>query len=729
MGIERSRWFCGAFLSAGVVACASLALGGDEAPSKAQMIPDVETTLLRVEVVVLDKDGRPVKGLTADDFQVFEDGRLQTISHFQPAFDGSAPTLPAAADDETGAAAAPAPPPRHIVLAIDDLHLSSNGLSGCKEALKRFLTQEVSDEDEVALITTSGNLGLYQSFTKERVALRRAIDRLAYAEIRGNAGGRTEMSEYEAEAIDRNEPEALNEAIQEITQRDALFAPTPLGAVENPRHPLEAKGMAAGILGQALQATNRTLAALEKVVRSLGSVPGHKVLVLISDGFVIGQGTNDPRAFDMRRIFDASARTGVTVYALDGTGLEASPSGGAVWEPALRDRSNPAGREGYRRAGDIMRRANMNSLAEGTGGFLVHGTNDLPAALDRIMRDADSCYLLAYAPSSADHDGRYHSIEVKVLRRPDLAVRARKGYFAPEKGRGTIVAASAPGRDVQKDEELQTALGSLAPLRGIPLQMAVDFIDLPPDGPQIVVKAHVDVNGIPVRQEGDRHRATVEFLGVVYDETGAPVGRVDGDRVDMNMTQGTYEQLLKDGLQYEKKVPLKPGYYQVRLAARESFSSRIASANAWIEVPDVAQGSLTLSGLFLYAEGGAAASAASATLPAASTRVGGLRDVQAAKRFDLGGSLYYFLYVYNPSRDYQGSTDVVLQAQVWAGSKLEGASPIQPVAFGEGRAPRPVTGLISLEGLAAGDHELRVVISDRNAHSNSLRRVTFTVGS
>jgi hypothetical protein len=256
--------------------------------------------------------------------------------------------------------------------------------------------------------------------------------------------------------------------------------------------------------------------------------------------------------------------------------------------------------------------------------------------------------------------------------------------------------------------------------------VAVDFVDLPPDGPQIVVKAHVDVNGIPVRMEGDRHRAEVEFLGVVYDETGAVAGQVEGDRVDMNLTQATYEKLLKDGLQYEKKVPLRPGLYQVRLAAREAFSSRTASANAWIEVPDVGQGGLTLSSLFLYAEGGPAP--ASGSSPAASTQVGGLRDVQAVRRFELGGSLYYFLYVYNPARDHQGSTDVVLQAQVWGGGKLEGASPIQPVAFGEGRAPRPVTGLISLEGLAAGDHELRVVISDRKAHANSLRRVSFTVG-
>jgi VWFA-related protein len=726
MGIERSRWFCGALFSVGVAVFASYALGAEETPSKAQVIPAVETNLLRVEVVVLDGNGRPVRDLTADDFQVLEDGRPQVITHFRPAFDVP-PATTAAPDDEASAPAVAPPEPRHIVLAIDDLHLSTNALSGCKEALKRFLERDVSDEDEVALVTTSGNLGLFQAFTKERVALRRAIDRLAYAEIRGNAGGRTEMSEYEAEAIDRNDPEALAEAVQEITQREELVAPTPFSAnFENPRYLLEARGMSTGILAQALQATNRTLAALEKVVRSLGSVPGHKVLVLISDGFVIGQGTNDPRAFDMRRIFDASARTGVTVYALDSTGLEASPSGGAVWEAALRDRSTPAGREGYRRAGQMMKRANMNSLAEGTGGFLVHGTNDLPMALDRILRDADSCYLLAYSPTSTDHDGRYHSIEVRVLRRPDLTVRARKGYFAPDKGRGTVVAAAAPGREVQRDEELQAALGSLVPLHGIPLQMAVDFVDLPPDGPQIVVKAHVDVSGIPVRQEGDRHHAAVEFLGVVYDETGAVAGRVDGDRVDMNLTQATYEQLLKDGLYYEKKVPLKPGFYQVRLVARESFSARLASANAWIEVPDVGQGSLTLSGLFLYAEGGPPPPRAAS--PAATTQVGGLRDVQAVRRFDLGGSLYYFLYVYNPARDHQGATDVVLQAQVWAGNRLEGASPIQPVAFGEGRAPRPVTGLISLEGLTAGDHELRVVISDRKAHANSLRRVSFTVG-
>jgi hypothetical protein len=455
-------------------------------------------------------------------------------------------------------------------------------------------------------------------------------------------------------------------------------------------------------------------------VRSLGSVAGRKLLVLVSDGFLMGRST-DPRAFDLRRIFDASSRAGVSVYALHSRGLSATPSGGDASQATIADQTSPATRDGYRRGGDLQERESMSLLAEGTGGFLVHGGNDLSLGLGRILRDSTSAYLLAYSPEYAARDGRFRSIEVKVSGHPGYTVRARKGYFAPDDRKPAAAVATATA-EARRHEQLRNALASLVPLRGVPLQLSVDYVDLPPDGLQLVVRGYVDMTGVPFTRAGDRQVAELDVVGVVYNENGEIMGDIQAYRADLNLTPANYEQLLKEGLRYQKSVALKPGLYQVRLVARESSSSRVGSAFQWIEVPDLKAGTLALSSVFLYAE----ATAAGAPSPAPAAGTAGLRDVQAVRRFPPGASLYYRLYAYNPSRDAAGQTDVVLQSQVWAAGKLQGTSPVEPVAFAE--PTQAVSGRITLEGLAPGEYELRVLLVDRKANANVLRRVSFTVG-
>ena len=686
-------------------------------PAVVTVIPAVEAELLRVEVVVLDKQGNPITDLKPEDFVVLEEGQPQVLTHFQPALP-AAPSTGAPAEAAAAAptpAAMPTPPGRHIVLAIDDLHMAASTLVGCKEALKRFISAEISDEDEVAVVTTSGTVGLFQSFTRERAVLRRAIDRLAYRERRGNAGGRATISEYQAASIDQGDAEAMRLATQEISLREMLSLPAFAGNVTNPRSELEARGMARSILAQALETTNRTMSTLEGVVRSLGPVSGRKILVLVSDGFLIGNGTQDPRAFDMRRIFDASSRAGVSVYALHSRALSATPSGGDASQSTQPDQTSPGTRDGFRRMSDLKERESMSLLAEGTGGFLVHGGNDLAAGLVRILRDSTSSYLMAYSPSHTARDGRFRSIEVKLPRHAGYTVRARKGYFAPD-DRNSGAVRTAQTAESRRDQELRNGLAALVPMRGVPVQLSVDYVDLPPEGLQLVVRGYVDMTGVPFTRAGDRHQAELDVVGVVYDENGQIMGDIQSYRADLNLTPANYEQLLKEGIRYQKSVALKPGLYQVRLVAREANSSKVGSAFQWVHLPDLKAGPLALSSVFLYAAAAGAGEAA-------------MKDVQAVRRFPAGGSLYYRLYAYNPTRDEQGRTDVVLQSQVWAAGKLQGVSPVEPVSFAEAAAPpQAVSGRITLEGLAPGEYELRVLLVDRKTNANVLRRVTFTVG-
>jgi VWFA-related protein len=687
-------------------------------PEAALEIPAVEAELVRVDVVVTDRAGRPVTDLVAEDFLLLEDGRPQPLTHFQAPSAGG----PAAAAAPEARATAPAAG-RRVVLAVDDLHLSPGSLERAKAALKRFISEQASDEDELALVTTSASVGMLQSFTRERAVLRRAVDRLAYRERRANAGGRATMSEYEAQAIDRGDPEALRLATQEITLRELISPPARAGGVQNPHSEIEARGMARSLLAQALDATNRTLGTLELVVRNLGAVPGRKALVLVSDGFVIGQGTQDPRAFDLRRIFDASTRAGVAVYALDCRGVAAGSSVGDASQPALLDQANPAPREGYTHQAALATRDSLAVLAEGTGGFLVHGTNDLDEALGRILHDGDAAYLLAYTPSREARDGRFRSIEVRLPGRSGLTVRAREGYYAA----GAPARGAAGARDARREDELRGALASLVPLSGIPLRMAADFVDLPPRGPQLVVRAHIDLGGVRFVRDGELYLADVEVVTVVYDQAGEPVGEVEARGAELALRTAEHRLARAEGLRYQRSVPVKPGLYQVRLAARESRLGQLGSAFQWVEVPDTSAGALLLSSVFLFAAPLEAAAAVVAPVAGPGARLETLRDVQALRRFARDASLYYCVYAYNPVRDASGATEVVFQAQVWDGDRLQGASSPQAVAFGAGVPSVPVSGRIDLTGLGPGDYELRVLLLDRKANASALRRVGFTI--
>src|SRR5258708_7891614 len=143
---------------------------------------------------------------------------------------------------------------------------------------------------------------------------------------------------------------------------------------------------------------------------------------------------------------------------------------------------------------------------------------------------------------------------------------------------------------------------------------------------------------------------------------GPPVGAPFGRRAELELDPKEYERALTAGLQYQQRLALPPGRYEVRLVARERGLVQQGGASQSVDVPDLKEKKLAMSGLFLSAA------------PA-----GGAATVETvAHRFKRGDSLSFQFYVYNPALDADGHSDVVLQAQVWSGGKATAASPGQP---------------------------------------------------
>ena len=189
----------------------------------------------------------------------------------------------------------------------------------------------------------------------------------------------------------------------------------------------------------------------------------------------------------------------------------------------------------------------------------------------------------------------------------------------------------------------------------------------------------------------------------------------------MDLSDADFEQLRRGGLPYQKAVALKPGRYQVRLAAREDATGILGSVWRRIEVPDLASGRLTLSSLFLLKDDPVpGATAGPADAPA-------LRSVQDRPRFTPGESLYVQLYAYNPKRDESGAIDLVSQAEVLREGSVLGTAAPEPMAEGEPGGPVPHVSRIRLQQFETGDYELRVTVTDRHAGAMASRTIPFTV--
>jgi len=207
-------------------------------------------------------------------------------------------------------------------------------------------------------------------------------------------------------------------------------------------------------------------------------------------------------------------------------------------------------------------------------------------------------------------------------------------------------------------------------------------------------------------------------LGGLYDADGQPVGLPFGRSFALDLGPTEYQRAVEEGLRYAHRLPLSPGRYEVRIVAREPALAPLGGGSQWLDVPDLGTKKLTLSSLFV--------SAASDASPGAGGGEEALRNAQLLRQFTKRDTLYFQLYVYNATADEKGATDVVLQAQIRSGNDTIADSKPQAVTFQQKDGlPLPQTSGMSLESLAPGDYELRVVVVDRRANATAFRSVPF----
>jgi VWFA-related protein len=677
--------------------------------------------LVIVDAVVVDRSGKPVTNLTASDFEVRDEGRGQAVSLFQTvAVETPAAGAPAAGrtsryaySTNTGLEAAPA---RAFVLFFDDVHLTQADGDRAKAALTRFVERELQAGDLVSLVAPGSALRWHARMPDGRPELNRIINGLKGLYLPDPSSD--QMSDYEAYRINAFGDEQVAEQVERRWKNARINGREPTNLASDLGFQPQNRGGQIGIIAQDIlaraatlyqQAAARniaTLQALERTVSGLAAVRGRKAVLLLSPGFLA-----DQERTDERRAVDAARRANVAVYFLDARGLLAGTPYGQAQQGGrpLDTRDVTAanieltlGAEGAAR------------IAEDTGGFSVRNQNDLGGGLERIGVESRVYYLLGFQPDRDAKPGSFRRLEVKV-NRPGLTVRARRGYYAGGLAPGTPAAGgAAPTRYADGIDAIDRAAESPYELGAIPLRVAnLVFGDASPDTAAVVLVVEADLRAFGFKRGGGK-LADVLDLRMLTTTLGANTTERYERKVEM-----TFPDTTRFGAEswhpLSQEFHLKPGRYQARVAVRDANSGRIGSVTHDFEVPPLTGLRLTTPILTDAIE---APSFGSQSPP---------KPVLVARRtFPSGATLYYQFTVLGAAKDASGATRVVGSHQLIGpgGAVVKELAP-RPVAGGGG-PPSRFAGL-NLAGLAPGDYELRLKVSDEIAGQTVERREPLAI--
>lgn len=586
----------------------------------------ISVTLVQLDAVVTDQKGRLVTDLKKEDFELLEDGKRQHITSFEfISTESSSPEHPVVKPATINAS--PVPPPRlkadqvkrTIALVVDDLSLSLESSVFTRDALKKFVDEQMQPGDLVAIIRAGAGIGALQQFTADKRLLHAAADR-----VRFNPNGRGMVGAFAP--INGN--------------REGL--PLPLDSDSNPEADMEAARARTFSVG--------TLGALRFVIRGLSQLPGRKSAVLFSDGFrLFGQGRDNYRVLDsMRYLTDEANRASVVVYTVDPrgipyTGLTAAdslPRGGAIQVMRqvgiTRSRTLYATQEG------------LNYLARETGGLAIRNTNDITGGLQRVLDDQRGYYLLGYVPEDDTfrrEGGRrpYHSLKVTV-KKSGLNVRSRGGFFA-------VPDADREAQRSLTSNKIVAALTSPFATGDINVRLTSLFGNTAEEGSSVRSILHIDARDLSFVEEADGwQKAEFDIVAFTFGDNGQVVDHIS-KRFTLGAKGETFDQIKRDGIIYTLNLPVtQPGAYQLRTAVLDVATQRLGSANQFIEVPDVEKSRLLLSGL-VVSEQNREKAAASNVADGKEGQIVGRQASPGHRVLKAGSTVQYEFVIYNAKLD------------------------------------------------------------------------------
>jgi VWFA-related protein len=580
----------------------------------------VGTSAVALDVVVRDRKGRLVKGLTRADFEVLEDGARQQVEAFSVVargVEGDLEEPPAASTpDPPGGARVPAPAPAPPPVAGDDqpalvaFVFDRMSVEGRDVALKAALTYFSArrDGDFAGIFSIDLSLHMIQNFTSDPDRIR-----LALAEAATQSSTAFTDSRQQSRDLQRLEGSLLDSQAQlgaatpgPGTNSDALSAGAAMAAgtaVQRDMAQMTVSMLRSFERLERDQQGYATSNALLAVVKGLSRVPGRKTVVFFSEGMAIPERVQS----QFLSVIHEANRGNVAIYTMDAGGLRTqSPTEETRREMMAynEQRFRALGREGAggimmkdaERNEDLLRlnpQAGLGQLADQTGGFLIRDTNDARPSFRQIAQDMRFHYVLGYTPANQEYDGRFRSVSVKV-RRPGMEIHSRRGYFAVRPGQSSpllpyeITAVTLLDRAGPKPDAFP--LASLA-------------LNFPQGGSTVKVPVLLEIPGTAVKYQPDP-RVKDTFTGDlavvvrIRNQYNQEVSRLS-QHFELSAPAAKLQAARSGNILFYREAELPPGRYTFEAVACDPATTQASVSTFAVDVPSPAAGGASLSSLVL----------------------------------------------------------------------------------------------------------------------------------
>ncbi|MBZ5534447.1 MAG: VWA domain-containing protein [Acidobacteriia bacterium] len=735
-----------------------------------QNVIRVEVPIVTVDVVVTDKKGKPIKGLTKEDFKIFEDGALQQLTNFEYLSE----------EEPTGELASittdrPLGGERqnYILFLFDNMSMDPSSQERSRHAAAKFIDENLHTGDLVAIANYRNSMQIIQNFSSNKTRLARALGVLV-----------------SGETADKPDPGA-NTATNTTFDRAQQSLRT---------------------LGSQFDARNLMI-AMRGLFNSMRPIKGRKSLIVFSGGVSLSADNH----VDLIAAIDAANKANVTVYTIDAKGLSVdiptpntpnprrislntspaapslgsfvnafqgsprggggstggggrtgggstggAPGGGAPGNPGGLSGGNPGGLPGGGNTGnsrgntgsfpgndpmdpnsnpfgnrspldrrlDQMTLSDLKdvllSMATETGGFYIRNSNDFNRGLQEIKSEMRNFYSLGYESNNQMHDGKFRAIKVELVKK-GMNVKYRKGYF-DKKSQDALAGTPA-------EKPLNKAIEESSPLTALPLQLVTDYFYEGPSQARAPVSVRLPISKLKMKKDRGLRSDAIDILGVALREDGTKAARFS-DTLNIKMENDQWKKLPENAtVTFPNYFRLPPGKYRLKVAVHDE-GDLVGTVEQPVEIPPYTGGQFTTSSLVLSGEvrplSGLISSLESELLDDKNPLISnGMKVYQSVdKTFSAGTAVCIYFSLYNLSVDpNQKKPTLLLSYSLISNDKLVYQMPLSNItqlpAMENGVLP--IGMWVPLKDVAPGHYTLQVMVRDGLTNVTRYLRNQFEV--
>jgi VWFA-related protein len=669
-------------------------IGQNAAPGSSDTTTlSVRSQIVIETVVVKDKNGKPIDGLTAKDFTLTEDGVPQKIRYCEqqtlPSALSDVPVVPMGPEDIklynrlARTQITPESPGdvrykdhRLMALYFDMTAMRPADQLRALSAAEKFIRTQMTTADLVSILRYSGgSVDVLQDFTADRNHLLSILETMIVGEGQGSS-----------ETVDDASSADTGAAFGQDDSQFNIFN------------------------------TDRQLSALQTAARMLGQLNEKKSLIYFASGLRLNGVDNEAQ---LQATVDAAIRAGVSFWPIDARGLVAqAPLGDAT-------QGSPGNVGMYSGAAALATTTNLQqsqdtlfSLAGDTGGKALLDYNDLTKGIVQAQQSVTNYYILEYYPTNTSLDGKFR--HVKISMNPELTAKLdyRQGYYAGKE--------FAKFTTVDKERQLEDALMLGDPITDLTIAIEINYFQLNRAEYFVPIVVKIPGRELALAKRGGAEHTLIDFVGEIKDIYGGTTVTNVRDNVNIKLSDATASELAKQPIEYEAGFTLLPGKYMIKFLARDDETGRIGTYQTTFVIPNLNKeekrvpiSSVVLSGQRVDLKN-AIYNAAKAKDQDKEATVNPL--VQDGKKlipsvtrvFSKGRDFYVYLQAYQPGAAVAAAKPLVAFVSFYQGQTK--VFETQPMAVTPGPTSRlgmvPLSFSIGLDQLPAGRYDCQVTVLD-----------------